>query len=78
MTSQESRKLKKDNRVGFLDLKNAPNETPIDYGTVLANNMHAVQIQWDDVEGSGCTNGIGWIHHNDSACLTREKESNHE
>jgi len=49
-----------------------PLEPPIDFGTVLANNKHAVQIQWDDVENSGCANGIGWISHEDAACLTKE------
>src|SRR5215831_7671235 len=70
MTPQQSRKLKVNDRVGFLDLKNSPDGPPIDYGTVLANNIHAVQIQWDDVEASGCANGIGWIDHNGTACLT--------
>ncbi len=72
MTKRESQKLKPKERVGFLDLVNNPHGLPIDYGTVLANNIHAVQIQWDDVKGSGCANGIGWINHNDAACLTKE------
>jgi len=72
MTTQESRKLKTNDRVGFLNLREQPDGPPVDFGTVLANNIHAVQIQWDDVESSGCTNGIGWIDHNDAACLTKE------
>jgi hypothetical protein len=72
MTPQESRTLRKDDRVGYLDLSADPPGPPIDYGTVLANNIHAVQIQWDDIVESGCANGIGWISHNDSACLTKE------
>jgi hypothetical protein len=72
MTPQESRKLKTNDRVGFLDVSADPMEPPIDFGTVLANNKHAVQIQWDDVENSGCANGIGWISHEAAACLTKE------
>jgi hypothetical protein len=72
MTPQESRKLKTNDRVGFVDVSADPLELPIDFGTVLANNKHAVQIQWDDVENSGCANGIGWISHEAAACLTKE------
>jgi hypothetical protein len=72
MTPQESRELKLTDRVGFITVSANPPEPPIDFGTVLANNKHAVQIQWDDVESSGCTNGIGWIAHEDAACLTKE------
>jgi len=69
MKSTESRKLKVGDRVGYLD---NPEEPPIDLGTVLANNKHAVQIQWEDVENSGCEDGIGWIAHEDAAVLSRE------
>jgi hypothetical protein len=72
MTPQESRELKPTDRVGFIIVSAKPPGPPIDFGTVLSNNKHAVQIQWDDVEGSGCTNGIGWIDHNDASCLTKE------
>jgi hypothetical protein len=68
MTSTESKQLKPGDRVGYLH----DSEPPIDYGTVLANNKHAVQIQWEDVENSGCENGIGWIAHEDSNVLSRE------
>jgi hypothetical protein len=69
MTTAESRKLKPGDRVGYL---HDPEEPPIDYGTVLANNKHAVQIQWEDIENSGCENGIGWIDHDDAKALSRE------
>jgi len=65
MTPQESRRLKTNDRVGFVDVSADPLEPPIDFGIVLANNKHAVQIQRDDVENSGCANGIGWISHED-------------
>lgn len=71
MTSQESRKLKVNDRVGYID-KTVHETLPIDYGTVLGNNRHAVQIQWEDVENSGCENGIGWIDHNDADVLSKE------
>lgn len=71
MTSQESRKLKEGDRVGYVDA--TVSETlPIDRGTVLANNKYAVQIQWEDIENSGCENGIGWIDHNDASVLSKE------
>lgn len=71
MTSKESKLLKPGERVGYIDV--TVHETlPIDYGTVLANNKHGVQIQWEDVENSGCENGIGWIDHNDATVLSRE------
>jgi hypothetical protein len=72
MTPQESRKLKTNDRVGFVDVSADPSEPPIGFGTVLANNKHAVHIQWDDIENSGCANGIGWISHEGAACLTKE------
>ena len=52
MTPQESRRLKTNDRVGFVDVSADPLEPPIDFGIVLANNKHAVQIQWDDIENS--------------------------
>jgi hypothetical protein len=72
MTPQESRRLKTNDRVRFVDVSADPLEPPIDFGIVLANNKHAVQIQWDDVENSGYANGIGWISHEAAACLTKE------
>lgn len=72
LISEQSRRLITGDRVGFRDVRANPPEPPIDFGTVLANNKHAVQIKWDDVENSGCTDGIGWIDHNDAACLTKE------
>lgn len=69
MTIIESKQLKPGDRVGYLD---NPAEPPIDLGVVLANSKHAVQIQWEDVENSGCKNGIGWIDHNDAHVLSRE------
>ena len=68
MTIRESKKLQPDMRIGFLDLT-LSNTLPIDQGKVLANNKHAVQIQWDDIENSGCENGIGWVSHEDAAFL---------
>jgi hypothetical protein len=69
MTPAESKKLQPGDRVGYL---HDPLEPPIDLGTVLANNKHAVQIQWEDIENSGCENGIGWINHNDAGVLSKE------
>jgi hypothetical protein len=69
MTSTESKKLQPGDRVGYLHDSSEP---PIDLGIVLANNKHAVQIQWEDVENSGCENGVGWIDHNDAAVLSKE------
>lgn len=71
MTSNESRQLKPQDRVGYVD-RTVSATLPIDIGTVLTNNKHAVQIQWEDVENSGCENGIGWIDHNDADVLSRE------
>jgi hypothetical protein len=69
MTNAESKQLKPGDRVGYLrDLS----EPPIDYGTVLTNNKHGVQIQWEDIENSGCEDGIGWIDHNDAKVLSKE------
>ncbi len=71
MTSAKSKKLKQGDRVGYVGA--TVSETlPLDYGTVLANNKHAVQIQWEDVENSGCENGIGWIAHEDAGVLSKE------
>lgn len=72
MKPSESKRLKENDRVGFRDVSADPPEPPMDFGTVLANNKHAVQIQWEDIENSGCENGIGWIAHEDAACLTKE------
>lgn len=71
MTTNESKQLKPGDRVGYVD-RTIHETLPIDYGTVLANNRHAVQVQWEDVENSGCDNGIGWIDHNDARVLSRE------
>lgn len=71
MNSKESKSLKVGERVGYVDA--TIHETlPIDYGTVLGNTKHAVQIQWEDVKNSGCENGIGWIDHNDAGVLSKE------
>jgi hypothetical protein len=50
MSPQESRELKPTDRVGFIIISAKPPGSPIDFGTVLANNKHAVQIRWDDVK----------------------------
>lgn len=71
MMPNESRQLQPQDRVGYID-KTVSATLPIDYGTVLANNKHAVQIQWEDIENSGCENGIGWIDHNDAEVLSKE------
>lgn len=71
MTTNESRKLKPGDRVGYID-KTVSETLPIDHGVVLGVTKHAVQIQWEDIENSGCENGIGWIDHNDAGVLTRE------
>lgn len=67
MAPNESKRLQPGDRVEYLQ-----DGLPVDHGTVLVNNKHAVQIQWDDVEGSGCIDGIGWIDHNDAKVLTKE------
>jgi hypothetical protein len=58
MTKEESKKLKLGDRVGYL---HDASEPPIDLGTVLANNIHAVQgdefqfTVFDGVENSEIT-----------------------
>lgn len=71
MTPKESKSLKPGQRVGYVD-RTVHETLPIDYGTILANNKHAVQVQWEDVENSGCENGIGWIAHEDADVLSKE------
>lgn len=71
MTPKESKLLKPGQRIGYVD-PTVHETLPVDYGTVLANNKHAVQIQWEDIENSGCENGIGWIAHEDAGVLSKE------